>query len=828
MDLNLNLKLFLMKMIIVLIAISFTHSLYDNSLDSSACNLSSDSTTVKILPNGTAKILKSRITVQATTAITSNSMTLQSTAVVATKTTCEIIRKYLCGARTLEVFSVSETDDKTENGLAWTFSTTSECYTKTIKPRIPINIVTTIDVKEWNKSNMSWWMALTTPSDNPTSERTSPFEPTSSVTNNSDPNGSGLLYNYGGFKFRLNESDGLPILSDGSIAAAGFNNGYVIPLLSFLKSNDVGLSFYESQKSLTTYADIRINLIQPNNVARFTWSRRLLGLRSNTKYLDGRYFTHEDCWRPALGAYWKHHNPLPLGDISLTEGAATYAYYFDQPGLQSSSYYKSMDLTMNWDASFPWVYHGPWVPFNNDRQYFPTSAETITKTSKTTKSSHMTDANFNWLNCDPAGHGGHAINKLHPDWPKCMIQNYTLLNAWYRHLKKKLSVNTLMYGTLEEFGIGINTSYVKNQDISECDSQNNYTKQLICGANRLFLDHFSTSPLINPRKNTTVQAAWESIIVDFWHGEMQNGYSQFLLNNTKRLIKYFNATIAGICFDRGDYIGLLNVNGDDGVSTTPNGRISRALVFSWKLLLSSIHQILHQNNKLIYVNPDMGHRVDMYSFVDGFYSELGDTPPGKWRTGTAWLASGGKHAAIWCHAHGDPETNCASLMTNGTNAQRDRFLQSHLLLGLYPTVTFPDNDHEILPHIRADQIYQEYGPLFTLMHGKRWYTGAHPVRIESNNNSAFHGSVNIFEMKPFNSGCYVIPVVWSNVTVVNIVLGILAKGQSGSVCQIMHLSGRVLDCIVDNSTSKNNNGSSMGIIRNVTIVRGCAMVKVCI
>ena len=37
----------------------------------------------------------------------------------------------------------------------------------------------------------------------------------------------------------------------------------------------------------------------------------------------------------------------------------------------------------------------------------------------------------------------------------------------------------------------------------------------------------------------------------------------------------------------------------------------------------------------------------VYAPVDGIYDELGDN--GEWRMGTAWLASGGKPAAIWCH-----------------------------------------------------------------------------------------------------------------------------------------------------------------------------------
>jgi len=264
---------------------------------------------------------------------------------------------------------------------------------------------------------------------------------------------------------------------------------------------------------------------------------------------------------------------------------------------------------------------------------------------------------------------------------------------------------------------------------------------------------------------------------------------------------------------------LLNTNADDGITTTPDGRSARALVRSWINLTSKIGHLLHQAGMSLYANPDMGHRVDMYRNIDGFYSELGDTRPGKWRMGTAWLASGGKHAAIWCHASGDPETNCASLMTNGTTPDRDSFLQSHLLLGVYPTVPFPDNDHEILPHTRADAIYQEYGPLFKTMHGKRWYTGAHPIELNVTDGEV--ASANIFEMKPFQSGCFRIPIVWSTASSVNVTIGRniwRTRRRSKKNCQVMHLNGVVRDCKVD----------SDGVIRDVVIVRGCAVVLLCV
>jgi len=160
-----------------------------------------------------------------------------------------------------------------------------------------------------------------------------------------------------------------------------------------------------------------------------------------------------------------------------------------------------------------------------------------------------------------------------------------------------------------------------------------------------------------------------------------------------------------------------------------------------------------------YMNPDMGHRVDLHKNVDGFFSELGDTRPGRWRIATAYLAAGGKAATIWCHdPHNNPTpTKCGEMMTNGTDAERNQFLQSHLFVGVYPSVPFPDNDHILQPSSRADKIYQDYGPLFRALHGKRWCTAAHCVSIVNGHHVRVFA--NAFEMKPFGSGRYSLAVV---------------------------------------------------------------------
>mmetsp|Transcript_11573 Transcript_11573/g.22016 ORF Transcript_11573/g.22016 Transcript_11573/m.22016 type:complete len:269 (+) Transcript_11573:393-1199(+) len=178
----------------------------------------------------------------------------------------------------------------------------------------------------------------------------------------------------------------------------------------------------------------------------------------------------------------------------------------------------------------------------------------------------------------------------------------------------------------------------------------------------------------------------------------------------------------------------------------------------------------------------MGHRVDMYQDVDAYYDELGDAKPGQWRVGTGWLSSGGRPGIIWCH---NPEgvfaaTQCGAMMTNGTDEERFRFLQSHLLLGLYPSIPFKDNDHMLAPAPRADQVYQRYGSLFTALHGKRFATWPHAILLRSvadpvslaervpTGSSAGTSQaqqplpqVNLFEMAPFGSGIYAAVVAFA-------------------------------------------------------------------
>jgi hypothetical protein len=593
--------------------------------------------------------------------------------------------------------------------------------------RVQVEVTTSVNFDFWDAVSMAWWTSYDSALDG-TLER-SPLSPMyGGLPETPD------TYEYGGWKFMTLEP------RPGSIR----NNSITLPILSWLQNDaGAGISFVGSPEDSTTYMTLQVAQASGGG-GEFTLNRRFLSVGGNATALrlSGDWISHKNCWRPALGHFFETYPDYALPDARIpdVEGAGTYAYFFGQ-ATNDKAYYTAMDLAFNWDASFPWLYHGPWVPFPNNRQYFPLP--------------EGEGGEFVWTNCDPAGHGGHDISTK-PDYPACMNQSYGLLNGWYKGLKDRLGVKTLAYATLNEYGFGIDLQMVGKGDVPQCtakagNASAQYSNQLICGANRLLSDKFPNAVVRDATKDgqPPIYGAWSSVITDV--GDEQ--YQQFMLENARRVVDNLTES-SGICIDRGDWIGVLNAAGDDKISMA-NGHVVRPLLYSWKRSVPQLAEILHKKGKALYMNPDMGHRIDLHKGVDGFFSELGDTKPGHWRTATSYLSAGGKSSTIWCHdPHNNPTpTKCGEMMTNGTDKERNQFLQSHLLLGVYPSVPFPDNDHILQPSPRADAIYQDYGPMFTALHGKRWCTAPHCVRIEGKKAYA-----NAFEMKPFGTGKYALSI----------------------------------------------------------------------
>ena len=121
--------------------------------------------------------------------------------------------------------------------------------------------------------------------------------------------------------------------------------------------------------------------------------------------------------------------------------------------------------------------------------------------------------------------GGHALPPSQPV-PKCVNQSYASLREMWTRLRERVGMRTLVYGTLEEFGIGVvqpTESIARVCDMGSnrsASADDKYAARLACGANRLMRDRFPNAPLVDPTKDSAVDAgwqrgSWDSVIMDF-------------------------------------------------------------------------------------------------------------------------------------------------------------------------------------------------------------------------------------------------------------------------------------------------------------------------
>lgn len=303
----------------------------------------------------------------------------------------------------------------------------------------------------------------------------------------------------------------------------------------------------------------------------------------------------------------------------------------------------------------------------------------------------------------------------------------------------------------------------------------------MCGANQLLRDRFPNAALLDALNGAApTVGAWGSVIVD--PGEAE--YAAFLVENAERVVKELPEA-AGVCIDRGDYLGMMNAAADDGVSMAPGNVTGRALLVSWKETSAKIAESLHAAGKALYLNPDMGHRVDMWKHTDGLFDEIGDDP--RYRTSSAWLASGGKPAVMWCHdvASVPPQegwSDCGALMANGTDIDRDVYLQSHLVLGVHPMIGVPDNDHGLPSSPRANALHALYGPLFGELTSKRWAAEPHAVEVIADASKS--ARANLFERRPYGAGTWVLAVGFAAADQESAVVRVRVDGDAFSAAAV--------------------------------------------
>jgi hypothetical protein len=200
-------------------------------------------------------------------------------------------------------------------------------------------------------------------------------------------------------------------------------------------------------------------------------------------------------------------------------------------------------------------------------------------------------------------------------------------------------------------------------------------------------------------------------------------YRDFLLDQARRHIKEIPSS-SGICIDRMDWLRVHNLERDDGV-TWFDDKPARSLIWSWRTLLEKLGPIMHDNGKVIFVNP-LVKRLDLMRHVDGIFDEL----PGY---------------------NGDAILGLRKPVLMFNSGASDGILQTCLYLGIHPMCPMPGNDHGLgWADEKTRQYFLDYGPLLVCLRGKKWVLEPHCVKTTTPG-----VKVNLFEVP----GGYALPAI---------------------------------------------------------------------
>jgi len=195
-------------------------------------------------------------------------------------------------------------------------------------------------------------------------------------------------------------------------------------------------------------------------------------------------------------------------------------------------------------------------------------------------------------------------------------------------------------------------------------------------------------------------------------------YHEHLLDQARRHIAEVPSS-DGICIDRLDWVRMYNEQSDDGKSWFEDKPV-RSLVWSWNHLMKDLGPLMHEADKVIFLN-NLVKRLDLLDQVDGIFDEY--TYAGS-PLNTSALLGIFKPVLGWTgsaeHLKPDP----------------DAFFQRFLYMGVYPMAPFPGNDHSLQPSDWVDAQYLAYGPLLDAIRGRRWVLHPHAIEVEGNSAKA--------------------------------------------------------------------------------------------
>ena len=460
---------------------------------------------------------------------------------------------------------------------------------------------------------------------------------------------------------------------------------------------------------------------------------------------------HESGWRGGLR--WMTKNYPGYFDPNVPQGdeiAGTGAYSsLEQPfDVQKM---RKMAFGVNWKASFDFPYMGMFLP--------PVASDTA-----------------RWTR-----YGG----------------GYTSVSAMrtYASAMKRQGFHVLSYFNVTEFGAGVSDPApprraAGDEDLWKSADDFLYYKladailHVPAGVSREVL---ASSPRL--RSGGPYYTWGDGIVMD--PGEPV--YQAFLLEQAERHIKLI-PDAEGICIDRMDWLRMYNEERDDSLSWFGD-RPARSLIVSWKSLLDRLGPVMHASGKVIYVN-NHDKRIDLLRQTDGFFDEF--THAGSPLNLTALM--GVRRPVLgWT----SEEKNL--------RPDPDAFFQRYLHLGVFPMAPFPANDHSLRPGDWVDRQYLDYGPLLSLIKGKKWVLEPHCIEADGR-----EAKVNLFEVP----GGWVVPVTFAPPGGAVTVILRNVQGMTGGLKASAAYPGSETVVPVKLTTSAD------GVRMAVGTRRGCALVKI--
>lgn len=517
------------------------------------------------------------------------------------------------------------------------------------------------------------------------------------------------------------------------------NDLFAIPMATVVdESKDFGLTLALSPEDklidleLQTAVDGSISLrrlynrISSGNVVKFSFD----------------IITHEGDWRPAISWLKDRYSGyfLPKNPIAQQMGGT--GSYSASTELGDVDKLKEMDYSVNWQASFDFPYMGMFIPpvtVNDSWTSYGGSTTSIPKMNN--------------------------IAKTYKD------------NGFY----------SLSYFNVTEFGTGIlcpQPARTITNDVDLWKNSNDYLYTKLPGAILPTPENKITDPKFKNVSFPVPIGTWGGAAVTDCGDSV---YAGFLVNQAQKHIEYIPDSY-GICIDRLDWLRMFNEKANDGI-TWHEGKPVRSLINSWKHLLDTIGPIMHNANKVIFVNNHT-RRIDLLNHVDGIFDEF--------------TYMGNSLNLMALTSYSKPALGWVDVAATIENEGGDSFFQKYLYMGVFPMCPFSGNDHALYSTPYVDKYYFDYGFLLKMMKGREWILKPHLVKVENESAKA-----NVFKIK----NGYMIPVVYGLDSVINLTLNGLEVKQK---CYVYY-PGKPVPMIIESKSV----GDSIKL--SVPLERGCAV-----